>query len=139
MYLTHISNIRLNKIITGWHDVYFEVKDKDENQVSKCGLPYNAYMGECMINANACHEYSFSSTQQSPFVLVRDGDAVWSGKNGDVCVSCDQYVLTNVTDTVEIDSSGTLQTCSTDTCEFNAGVLVDIEVHAGDFFSGSCK
>ena len=123
--------------------MYFEVKDKDQNQVSKCGLSDGAAFGHCEINANTCLSYLFDSSHDTPWSLHRGNDTVWSGKNGEACLSCDSYYLSSLHGTLHVVDAFTSETqefsctsSSSSDCVFHAGVPVDIQVHAGEFFEG---
>ena len=48
--------------------------------------------------------------------------------------------MSDVTESVEVKDSETsesIRTCTSSGCRFDAGVAVDINIHAGDLFSGN--
>ena len=97
----------------GWHNVFFSSSNRDQGQMTKCGLADETYIGFCSINANTCLPHSISSTQQSPLNLLRDESVVWSGTNGEVCLLCGEYELSDVTESVEVMDSETSQSIRT--------------------------
>ena len=126
----------------GWHNNYWQATDENGDVVSKCGLSDDASDGHCEINANSCISHTFAHTHDdTPWILHDHGKEriVWTGSNGEACLSCDRYVMSNVQGTVDVIDSRTSETklsCSSDECSFLGGHLVEIQAHAGGFFQG---
>ena len=130
----------------GWHNVFLEVTENEENKsLSKCGLADDASWGTCEINTGSCISYGLSSTSsQTEWTISRGSNVVWSGRNGEVCLPCDQYVISggddeSVLDVVDTENSEIAFECtssSSSICTFDMGAAMNIEVHAGEFFQG---